>query len=92
MYLKKNSGPAYVTLPNGRKFTRSDLPSKLTKRWVASRKETVVLGVETGLITMAEACDLYQLSQGEFDEWYQAVRKHGFGALKATKLKSYRQP
>ena len=92
MYLKKNSGPAYVILPNGRKFTRSDLPPKATKRWVASRKATVILGVETGLITMAEACEIYGLSKEEFDEWYQAIRKHGFGALKATKLKNYRQP
>lgn len=92
MYLKKNDGPAYVTLPNGRKFTRSDLPSKSTKRWVASRKATVVLGVETGLISLSEACAFYGLSQDEFDEWYLAIKRYGFGALKATKLKSYRQP
>ncbi|KAB7615897.1 DUF1153 domain-containing protein [Amylibacter sp. SFDW26] len=92
MYLKKNDGPAYVTLPNGQKFTRSDLPERTTKRWVASRKATVILGVETGLITMSEACELYGLSQDEFDEWHRAIKQYGFGALKATKLKSYRQP
>ncbi len=91
MYLKKNNGPAYVTLPNGRKFTRSDLPPVSTKRWVASRKATVVLGVETNLISMAEACDMYELSEDEFNEWYTAIKAHGFAALKATKLKSYRQ-
>jgi len=92
MYVKKTTGPAYVTLPNGRKFTRSDLPPTNTKRWVASRKATVVLGVETALITMEEACEMYNLSQDEFNEWCSAIKLHGFSALKTTKLKSYRQP
>ena len=92
MYVKKNKGPAFVTLPDGRKLTRSDLPPVTIKRWVASRKACVVLAVEVGLIDKAEACRIYALSEEEFDGWLGAVKTHGVGALKATKLQNYRQP
>lgn len=47
MYVKKNKGPVFVILPDGRKLTRSDLPSVETTRWVTSRKAAVVLAVTT---------------------------------------------
>ena len=92
MYVKKQDGPAFVTLPNGRKFTRSDLPPKSTRRWVASRKASVVLAVEAGLIVKGEACEMYGLSEEEFDGWVYAVKSHGISGLKTTKIQSYRQP
>jgi len=92
MYVKKTKGPAFVTLPDGRKLTRSDLPPIKTKRWVASRKARVVLAVSAGLITKGEACKMYNLSEEEFDSWISAVKTHGINALKVTKLKKYRQP
>lgn len=89
---KKPKGLAYVTLPDGRKLTRSVLPSAQTKRWVASRKARVVLAVSAGLITKGEACKMYNLSEEEFDGWLSAIKSHGVSALKVTKLKKYRQP
>jgi hypothetical protein len=91
MYVKRNKGPASVTLPDGRTMTRSDLPAPGTTRWVASRKAAVVMGVASGLITPKDACELYCLSEEELSSWSQAVEKHGFKALKVTRLQEYRQ-
>ena len=43
MYLKKVDGPRAVTLPDGKVFSRADLPPPDTARWVASRKLAVDL-------------------------------------------------
>jgi len=91
MFLKKVEGPRTVTLPDGSTMSRADLPPVTTKRWVASRKVAVVKGVAAGLITRAEACDMYDLSEEELESWFIAVRSHGEKALKATQLMKYRQ-
>ncbi|PVA12056.1 DUF1153 domain-containing protein [Pelagivirga sediminicola] len=92
MYLKKIGGVRAVTLPDGQIMTQADLPPADTMRWVASRKLAVVRGVLYGLVTQAEACARYQLSDEEFAEWVRAVSLHGEDALKATAVKMYRQP
>ncbi|MEM9349251.1 MAG: DUF1153 domain-containing protein [Pseudomonadota bacterium] len=92
MYLKKLDGPRTVTLPDGSVMSRADLPPVNTTRWVASRKASVIKGVASGLITRAEACQMYSLSDEELEGWMSAVRQHGESALKATALKRYRQP
>jgi hypothetical protein len=92
MYLKKIEGPRAVTLPDGSILTRADLPPKDTRRWVASRKATVVKGIQHGLLTAEEACAMYELSEEELAEWLNAVDRHGEAALKATTLQRYRQP
>lgn len=91
MFVKKSSGPRTVTLPDGRILTMADLPPSDT-RWVASRKEIVVLAIRHGLITRAEALRRYGLSDEELDAWEQAVAKHGRKALKVTSLQKFRQP
>ncbi len=91
MYVKKTKGPNFVTLPNGRKMTRSELPPPDTKRWVASRKASVVLAVQAGLVSSGEVCDMYDLSEEELESWQGAVKSHGIKALKVTKLQNYRQ-
>jgi len=73
-------------------MTRADLPSRNTRRWVASRKAAVVRAVAAGLITRDEALERYALSDEEFSEWETAVGQHGEAALKATSLQRYRQP
>ena len=73
-------------------MTRADLPSKNTRRWVASRKAAVVRAVNASLITRKEALERYALSEEEFSEWDTAVDQHGEVALKATLLQRYRQP
>ena len=91
MYLKKVDGPRTVTLPDGSVMSRADLPDPDTKRWVASRKASVVRGVLYGLITKDEALERYRISDEEFREWLVAVSEHGDEALKITRLKEYRQ-
>ncbi|MBV1862985.1 MAG: DUF1153 domain-containing protein [Rhodobacteraceae bacterium] len=91
MYIRKEPGPLFITLPDGRKLSRSDLPPKDTSRWVARRKARVVMAVVGGLITPKEACNLYDLSTDELDSWCIAAKKHGTAALRATALQKYRQ-
>ena len=91
MFLKKVDGPRSVTLADGTVMSRADLPSEDTRRWVASRKASVVRGVVYGLITQKEALERYQISEDEFHEWVRAVSEHGEAALKATALQKYRQ-
>ena len=92
MYLRKVDGPRAVTLPDGTVMTRADLPPRDTRRWVASRKLAVVRGVVHGLISQAEAQSEYGISEEEFQEWLQAVSRHGAEGLKATAAKSTGQP
>ncbi|MRH20346.1 CtrA inhibitor SciP [Rhodovulum strictum] len=92
MFLKRIEGPRTVTLPDGTKMTRADLPPVDTFRWVASRKAAVVKAVAAGLISEAEALERYSLSEEEFESWKRAVREHGLRGLKVTALKEFRQP
>lgn len=91
MYLRKVEGPRSVTLLDGTIMIRADLPSKKTRRWVASRKAAVVRAVTAGLILRKEALERYALSDEEFSEWETAVDLYGEAALKATTLQRYIQ-
>ncbi len=90
MYLRKVDGPRAVTLPDGSRMTRADLPAPETRRWVASRKAAVVRAVCHGLVSEREVLDLYGLSPEELAEWTAAVARHGEAALRATALQRYR--
>ncbi|MCJ8139638.1 DUF1153 domain-containing protein [Falsirhodobacter halotolerans] len=90
MYLKKVSGPRHVTLPDGKILSRADLPPGDTRRWVASRKATVVQAVIHGLMPEEEALDRYGLSAEEFSLWRRAVEHHGEMALKVTLIQKFR--
>ncbi len=92
MYIKKGKGPLFVTLNDGSKMSRADLPPPQTHRWVASRKARVVKAVEAGLLENAEACEIYGLSDEELTDWCDKARKHGEAALKTTSVQKYRQP
>lgn len=91
MYLKRIDKPRAVTLPDGSVLSQADLPPLTTRRWVASRKATVVRAVEFGLVTRDEALERYDLSDEEFDSWIKAVVDHGLEGLKVTALQKYRQ-
>ena len=92
MHVKKIDGPSFVKLPDGTVLTRGDLPPKSTRRWVIRRKVTVVLAVSAGLLSLEEACDMYDLSEEEYLLWQSAMLEHGRGGLRVTHLKKYRQP
>mgnify|MGYP005986054277 CR=1 FL=1 len=91
MYIRKETGPVYVTLPDGTRLSRSDLPPKDTSRWVARRKAKVVAAVVSGLISEEEACETYALTTDELKEWITAVKSFGPAALRVTALQKYRQ-
>lgn len=90
MYIKKETGPIEVALPNGRRLNRSDLPDRSTKRWVSRLKMVVVQAVKYDLISSDEACELYELSKEELESWVSLSENHGAIALRATALKRYR--
>lgn len=92
MFLKKVEGVRTIALPDGRVLTHSDLPPENIKRWVASRKETVVLAVRHGLLSRKSALERYDLSDEEFECWENALSDHGSRALKVTLIQNYRQP
>ena len=67
-----------------------NLPSPDTQRWVVRRKAAVVAAVESGKITLEEACRRYQLTEEEFRGWQRAFEAHGLPGLRATRLQHYR--
>lgn len=91
MYIKRVSGPRHVTLPDGAILSRADLPPPDTMRWVVRRKAVVVQAVAHGLISREEALERYGLTDEEFGTWEAAVRLFGPQALRATKIRQYRQ-
>lgn len=92
MFIRRESGPVSVKLPDGTVLTRGDLPAKNTRRWVARRKATVVLAVNAGLVSLEEVCRMYDLTEEEFTSWETAMLHHGRRGLRVTHLKKYRQP
>lgn len=92
MYIRKIQGPHTVSLPDGSKMTRSDLPCPHTTRWVASRKAAVVKAVEHGLLTAEEAIRTYRLSEEELEAWTSAVSRFGEKGLKTTAIQRFREP
>jgi len=92
MYLKKVDGPRAVTLPDGKVFSRADLPPPDTARWVASRKFAVVQAIAFGLITRGDAMRIYALSEEELDGWIRSLSICGKEGLKATSRIRNRQP
>ena len=80
----------FVIGPDGQKLTRADLPSPETRRWVIRRKAEVVAAVRGGLITQDEACEMYGISDEEFEGWTRAIDRFGMQGLRTTRLQKYR--
>lgn len=68
----------------------TNLPPADTQRWVVRRKAAVVAAVQSGKITLEEACRRYNLSEEEFRAWQRAFETHGLPGLRATRLQQYR--
>ena len=68
------------------------LPPANIRRWVVRRKAAVVAAVQSGKITLEEACQRYQLTEEEFRSWQRAYEAHGLPGLRATRLQQYRSP
>jgi len=67
-----------------------DLPPANTRRWVVRRKAAVVAAVQSGKLTLEEACRRYQLSEEEFRAWQRDYQTHGLAGLRATRIQQYR--
>src|SRR5262249_11551866 len=67
------------------------LPPPDTKRWVVSRKAIVVDAVRKGLITLADVCTRYNLSEEEIRSWMKLSERGGSRALRVTRLQDYRR-
>lgn len=79
-----------VVGPDGKILTLDDLPPPDTQRWVARRKAEVVAAVRAGLLTFDEACRRYNLSEEEFSGWEKAIKNHGLGGLRVTRIQDFR--
>ena len=66
------------------------LPPPNTRRWVVRRKAAVVAAVNSGKITIEQACQVYQLSEEEFLSWQHAYETHGLRGLRTTRIQQYR--
>jgi len=67
--------------PDGRILTLADLPAPTTVRWIARRKAEIVASVNGGLLSMAEACAHYSLSEDEFLQWSRSWSEFGLSGL-----------
>ncbi|MBE9556674.1 MAG: DUF1153 domain-containing protein [Proteobacteria bacterium] len=72
-------------------MTLEDLPAPNTKRWVIRRKAQVVVAVRSGIISLNDACNRYNLSIEEFLSWQRLIDRHGIGGLRATRIQQYRE-
>jgi Protein of unknown function (DUF1153) len=71
---------------------KEGLPPPNTRRWVVRRKAAVVMAVNTGIITIEQACQIYQLTEEEFLSWKHTFETHGFAGLRTTRIQQYRRP
>ncbi|XXK30008.1 DUF1153 domain-containing protein [Rhodobacteraceae bacterium nBUS_24] len=92
MSIKDKNGPNVVKLPDNTILSRVDLPAKDTRRWVVSRKLTVVRAVVYGLISLDDALETYAISEEEFFSWVDLAAQHGQKGLRTTYSQLYRQP
>ncbi len=59
-------------------------------RWTPKRKAEIVVAINEGLITNAEANRYYGLSDEELAAWMRDYDAHGRAGLRVTKLQRYR--
>ena len=72
------------------RLTLQDLPPSDTRRWVVRRKAEVLAAIRSGLLTRAEACSRYRLSDEELCLWERAVNAAGIPGLRVTRVQVYR--
>ena len=68
----------------------AELPPTDTKRWVARRKAAVLTAIDAKILTRAEACARYHISEIELRLWERAVRCAGVPGLRVTRVQIYR--
>jgi hypothetical protein len=81
--------PASVIGPLGEPLTFGTWPPPATVRWIPRRKAEGVAAVHGGLLTIAEACERYDLDLEELAAWQCAVERAGMSALRVTRTQHY---
>jgi hypothetical protein len=76
-----------VVGPCGDVLTRRELPPTFRLRWTARRKAEVVIAVETGILSLNEACARYLISPEEFFTWKNDYARQGMESLRCNALK-----
>lgn len=66
-----------------------ELPPADTKRWVARRKAAVLSAINAGVLSRAEACARYHISETELRLWERAVQFAGVPGLRVTRVQIY---
>lgn len=66
------------------------LPPLDTTRWVVRRKAAVLAAIEAGILTRAEACARYDISEAELRLWERALSCAGVPGLRVTRVQIYR--
>ena len=87
---KQTSRPNPIIEQVGEPLTMDDLPPPNIRRWIAQRKAQVVNAVQTGLLSLDEACERYGIPIDEFLSWQRLFDEHGLEGLRSTRLKEYR--
>jgi hypothetical protein len=82
--------PPHLSPPRKTALGSSDLPPANTKRWVISRKAQVLAAIDSGLLSRAEACARYAISEAELRLWERAVACAGVPGLRVTRVQIYR--
>jgi hypothetical protein len=76
-----------VVGPCGDVLTHRELPPTFRLRWTARRKAEVVIAVETGILSLNEACARYLISPEEFFTWKNDYARQGMESLRCNALK-----
>lgn len=90
MFAKHDFKPAWVTGPRGERSTVATLPASSIDRWTARRKAEVVAAIDGGLLSVAEACEKYELTLEELTCWQRAIERSGLLGLRITRVQHYR--
>lgn len=77
-------------LNDARADARANLPPLDTKRWVARRKAAIHVAINTGVLSRAQACAHYHISEIELRLWERAVQFAGVPGLRVTRVQIYK--
>ena len=77
-------------LNDARADARANLPPLDTKRRVARRKAAIHVAINTGVLSRAQACARYHISEIELRLWERAVHFAGIPGLRVTRVQIYK--
>ncbi len=80
----------HAAMAAARQSAADALPPVDATRWVARRKAAVLRGIANGVLTRAEACSRYGISEAELRLWERAVACAGVPGLRVTRVQIYR--